>query len=131
MPFQKGKPRPKTAGRKKGSTNKRTAKANEAMDLAFHGVGGVKKLIAWGKKNLTEFYRLWGKRVTQDGEPPGGGGGTSVRVEVVINRDVQFYGRDRSALPARPSITHSGEPGPIQNGRVREAVGEDGAGPDG
>ena len=49
------------SGRKPGSPNKTTANVKEALETAFQGVGGIKKLQAWGKKNPTEFFKLWAK----------------------------------------------------------------------
>jgi hypothetical protein len=53
----------KTGGRKKGTPNKTTSSAKEALTLAFGGLGGVPALEAWAKNNLTEFYKLWGRLV--------------------------------------------------------------------
>jgi hypothetical protein len=49
----------KTGGRQRGTPNKMTAVAKDAVSLAFEGLGGVPALIAWAKDNRTEFYRLW------------------------------------------------------------------------
>jgi hypothetical protein len=51
----------KTGGRKRGTPNKTTATVREALSLAFEGVGGVPKLIAWAKKEPTAFYGLWAR----------------------------------------------------------------------
>lgn len=53
------KARAKTGGRKKGTPNKLTAAVKAALDEAFAELGGVPGLVKWGKKNQTEFYRLW------------------------------------------------------------------------
>lgn len=51
---------PKWGGRKKGASNKVTTSAKEAIELAFQGLGGVKALTTWAKKNPNEFYtRVW------------------------------------------------------------------------
>lgn len=63
----------KTGGRRKGSTNKTTASAKEALTLAFVGVGGVPDLIEWAKANRTEFYKLWGKLLPHEVTGPNGG----------------------------------------------------------
>ena len=50
----------KTGGRQKGTPNKVTASAREAIELAFQGLGGVEALTTWAKGNPNEFYtRVW------------------------------------------------------------------------
>ncbi len=62
-----GKPTPakragnRGMGRKPGVPNKLTKATREALALAFEGIGGVKALTAWAKKNQTEFYKIWSK----------------------------------------------------------------------
>ena len=56
-----GKGQPKTGGRQKGTPNKSTAVAKQALELAFDGIGGVPALIKWAKENQTEFYKLFAK----------------------------------------------------------------------
>lgn len=49
-------------GRKKGSTNKTTREAKEAIELAFQGIGGVDALILWAEENKGIFYgQVWPK----------------------------------------------------------------------
>jgi hypothetical protein len=49
-------------GRQKGSVNKTTKEAKEAIELAFSGLGGVDALIAWAKGNQDAFYgSVWPK----------------------------------------------------------------------
>lgn len=43
-------------GRPKGLPNKITGEAKQMIALAFEGMGGLKKLIAWGEKNPSLFY---------------------------------------------------------------------------
>jgi len=45
-------------GRQKGTPNKISASAKEAIQLAFDGLGGTAALIAWASdpKNTTIFY---------------------------------------------------------------------------
>jgi hypothetical protein len=82
MPFAKGQPRPKNAGRKKGSTNKVTASVRAALIEAFDKRGGVGALVTWAKANETEFYKLWGRLVPVEvsGEA---GGAVSLTLRVV------------------------------------------------
>ena len=56
----------KTGGRKKGTPNKTTLQVKEALERAFHGIGGVPKLVAWGQENPGEFYRLWARLLPQE-----------------------------------------------------------------
>lgn len=49
-------------GRPKGSPNKVTANAKEAIEKAFEGLGGVDALMAWAKGNQDSFYgTVWPK----------------------------------------------------------------------
>lgn len=48
-------------GRPKGAPNKVTASIRQALVAAFEKLGGVKSLVAWGKANPNEFYKLWGR----------------------------------------------------------------------
>lgn len=59
--FKKGNP-----GRKKGIPNKTTTAAKEAFALAFEGMGGVPKLIEWGKKNPGDFFKLYSRLIPVD-----------------------------------------------------------------
>ena len=61
MPAHKG--HAKAGGRKKGVPNKSTAAVKAALHEAFAEMGGVASLVAWGKKNRTEFYKLWAKMI--------------------------------------------------------------------
>jgi len=56
----------KTGGRKKGTPNRTTASAREAMSLAFEGIGGVGALQTWALENQTEFYKLYGRLIPQE-----------------------------------------------------------------
>lgn len=57
---------PKTGGRHKGTPNKTTAAAKEAIALAFDGIGGVPELVEWAKENRTEFYKLYARLIPVD-----------------------------------------------------------------
>lgn len=54
------------AGRPKGSLNKLTRTTKDALVDAFERLGGVDSLVAWGKDNQTEFYKLWSKIIPLD-----------------------------------------------------------------
>lgn len=40
--------------------------ARENLTLAFDLMGGVPALVAWGRKNQTEFYRLWARLIPKE-----------------------------------------------------------------
>ena len=50
-------------GSRKGSENRSTVAAREAFQFAFHGIGGIAALVAWAKKNRTEFYKLYARLI--------------------------------------------------------------------
>ena len=59
MPFQRGKPRPPNAGRKKGTPNKVSKSAKEAYVEVFERLGGADGLFTWARQdpgNLRDFY---------------------------------------------------------------------------
>jgi hypothetical protein len=45
------------SGRRKGTPNRLTRLAREAIELAFEGIGGVEALTAWARKNRGVFYQ--------------------------------------------------------------------------
>lgn len=55
----------KTGGRQKGTPNKRTAAAKEAIEMVFDGLGGAEALQEWARSdpdNLKAFYvQVWPK----------------------------------------------------------------------
>lgn len=64
MPFQKGKPRPENAGRKKGTPNKVSVSAKEAFQRAFDENGGCERLVEWIKEDVENekvFYQIYSK----------------------------------------------------------------------
>jgi hypothetical protein len=83
MAFQKGHSgNPK--GRRKGTVNKTTGAAKDAIALAAEGLGGVTRLIAWAKSDEVNERAFWTQMYTrllphevtgEDGKPlipPGG-----------------------------------------------------------
>lgn len=52
----------KTGGRIKGTPNKTTVEAKEAIEEAFKRLGDVEALVEWAKLNKTDFYKtVWPK----------------------------------------------------------------------
>ncbi len=48
----------KTGGRTKGTLNKTTVIAKEAIEMAFNGIGGPAAFTAWASENQGDFYRM-------------------------------------------------------------------------
>ena len=46
------------SGKKKGQVHPQTRVAKEAIEMAFEGIGGVKRLTAWAEQNEGDFFRL-------------------------------------------------------------------------
>jgi len=53
-------------GRQKGTPNKLTQSARQAFELAFERLGGTEGLTTWGKKNPTDFYKIYGRLIPTD-----------------------------------------------------------------
>lgn len=56
--FKKGEKRP-GQGRPKGSLNKTTIAAKEAIALAAEGLGGTERLIAWAQEDPANERAFW------------------------------------------------------------------------
>lgn len=46
------------AGKKKGQVHPQTRAAKEAIEMAFEGIGGVKRLTQWAEQNEGDFFKL-------------------------------------------------------------------------
>jgi hypothetical protein len=57
MAFKKGQSG-NPNGRPKGAPNKTTTAIKTAVLEAFNEMGGVPALLAWGRENQTEFYKI-------------------------------------------------------------------------
>ena len=69
-------------GRVKGVPNKVTASIRQALVNAFEKLGGVRSLVAWGKANPNEFYKLWGRMApTEVAVTDPDGNGLTIRVK--------------------------------------------------
>jgi hypothetical protein len=55
-----GAKRPKTGGRQKGSVNRTTRSAKEAIAIAAEGLGGADRLIQWAKSDKLNERVFWG-----------------------------------------------------------------------
>ena len=53
----------RSVGRPRGALNKRTRRVREAFDQAFSELGGVDALVAWGRENPRDFYRLYSGKI--------------------------------------------------------------------
>ena len=49
---------------------KTLTQAREQLTQAFEDMGGVPELVRWGKKNPTEFYRIWARLIPKDVPAP-------------------------------------------------------------
>lgn len=56
----------KTGGRQKGSPNRLTASLTDAIDNAFHQVGGANYLVTVARDDPKAFCALLGKRLPKD-----------------------------------------------------------------
>lgn len=59
--------------RPKGSRNKLTASAKEALESAFASIGGVQALSDWAKANPRDFYPIWAKLLPKNVDLTSGG----------------------------------------------------------
>lgn len=62
MPAPKGHRVP-NAPRGRRTPNKSTVAAKEAFALAFEGIGGVERLIAWAQEEPAEFFKLYARLI--------------------------------------------------------------------
>jgi hypothetical protein len=56
----KGGNKPNRAGRPKGSVNRTTKSAKEAIQFAADGLGGASRLIAWAQEDPSNERVFWG-----------------------------------------------------------------------
>lgn len=55
------------AARSKTTTGPRAiTAARDSLSSAFDLMGGVPALVAWGRDNMTEFYRLWARLIPKE-----------------------------------------------------------------
>ena len=57
--------RPKTGGRVKGTPNKTTVAAKDAIAAAAEGLGGTKRLIEWAKEDPANERAFWASIYTK------------------------------------------------------------------
>lgn len=89
MPFQKGQPRAKGAGRRKGTPNKSTAELKESILIAFHQAGGADYLSGLASTHPHVFCTLLGKIIPAEvkAEITGKDGGPIVTELVIEHHD--------------------------------------------
>lgn len=71
-------------GRPKGVRNKATIAANELLDRVMDKLGGEKWLHEFAINNPVEFVKLWGKKIRQEVEVSGPGGGP-IRTHIEVS----------------------------------------------
>jgi hypothetical protein len=72
MAFEAGKPRPKNAGRRKGTPNKTTVRVKEAVLAAFDQIGGEQYLMTVALRDPRTFCTLLGRILPTEISGPGG-----------------------------------------------------------
>lgn len=72
-------------GRKKGSPNKVTRAFKEAVLAAFQQLEGVDGLVAWGRKNRTEFYKIAARLIPHEVVGPGANGEHLIKTIVHVH----------------------------------------------
>jgi len=53
-------------GRALGTRNKVSKQAKANLEEAFTRLGDVNGLVTWGRKNRTEFYKIWARLIPKD-----------------------------------------------------------------
>lgn len=90
-------------GRPKGSLNKIGLQAKENIVEVFNQIGGIPKMVAWARRNKTEFYRMYARLIP------------SYVQASVNNRDASEFTDDElslivaSASRSRAAIEEGGE----------------------
>lgn len=62
-PVALGVPKEKVAA---ATSPKKVTEARANLSEAFDLMGGVPALVAWGRKNPTEFYRIWARLIPKE-----------------------------------------------------------------
>ena len=129
MAWPKGKPRPKGAGRKRGTPNKATADVKEAILEAFGRLGGPDYLEKIGKSHPHVYCTLLGKIVPTEvkAELTGAGGGPLL-VEMIVEHHAATAAIDAPAggsgeRQAHPAISPRPDAGVAVNGAVHSRSG--------
>lgn len=78
-------------GRPKGSKNKTTLQIKQAFLEAFVELGDVPGLVAWGRENLTDFYKLAARLIPTE-QHISGPEGTPLGVILVPHKQSQTDG---------------------------------------
>lgn len=58
-----GQVRKKTGGRSKGTPNKVTGLAKDAVAQVFDTIGGAARMAKWAEENPTQFYQIYAKLI--------------------------------------------------------------------
>ncbi len=62
-PYPVHGPLPPTRGRPPGVPNKIGAQVKENVVTVFSQIGGIKTMVAWARRNKTEFYRMYSRLI--------------------------------------------------------------------
>lgn len=62
--------RSKSAAKAGAQTPTAMGKARDNLTAAFDLMGGVNALVIWGRKNQTEFYRIWARLIPKEAVEP-------------------------------------------------------------
>lgn len=91
--FEKGRPRPPNAGRKKGSLNRNNAALRDMILAALEGAGGKEYLQLQANKNPNAFLSLIGKVLPLSIT---GGDGSDNALKIIIQKP-----EDAKRLPSQ------------------------------
>lgn len=95
QPEQPPNDQPKRRGRPP-SNDPRALSIPESLKQAFHALGGVEALVAWGRSRPTDFYRLTGKLIPQE-----------IKAALDVHERVIYH-----AIPPSALDHHPGSPAP-------------------
>jgi hypothetical protein len=83
-----------SAARKGGAQSpKIMSQAREDLALAFDLMGGVPARVVWGRKNPTDFYRLWAKLIPTNAQENSNALPLETLLEKLASREEQSVGQ--------------------------------------
>lgn len=93
-------PRPKTGGRQKGTPNKTTQLAKEAIAIAAEGLGGAERMIAWAQEDPANEKAFW-TQIYPKLVPVQISGDPDNPIEHKVTHDAERFTRAIAGLAAR------------------------------